>query len=286
MSTSAPSVKRESLQDQYSSAQDRLQMLLEINNAVVSILDLRELISAIAMALHRVTPHEFISLSLYDSDRNELRVHASNIAGGKRLVREGMSMSLRDAPAGLTLKTRRPFPLTRQDLKRQFNSPYVRDLLAEGVQSGCGFPLIAHGELLGTMDVASLTEATFPEQDIEILSHIADQVAIAVENALAYEQILEMAKKHAEEKYYLEDQIRTEYKAPLSELSNQVDVSFDEPAVAKNEVLVSLEENERRHIKEVVNHTKGVIAGPRGAAEILKLPVSTLRSRMKKLGMK
>jgi DNA-binding NtrC family response regulator len=50
--------------------------------------------------------------------------------------------------------------------------------------------------------------------------------------------------------------------------------------------LVSLEERDRQHILDVLRHTGGLIAGKGGAAEILGLPPSTLRSRMKKLGLK
>ena len=49
--------------------------------------------------------------------------------------------------------------------------------------------------------------------------------------------------------------------------------------------LLTLAENERAHIKKVLQHTGGRISGPQGAAEILGLPASTLRSRMKKLGL-
>ena len=50
--------------------------------------------------------------------------------------------------------------------------------------------------------------------------------------------------------------------------------------------LVTLEENERRHIEKVLRYTRGRISGPEGAATILGVPPSTLRSRMKKLGLK
>jgi FADH2 O2-dependent halogenase len=50
--------------------------------------------------------------------------------------------------------------------------------------------------------------------------------------------------------------------------------------------LVSLRENERAHIRMVLRHTRGRISGPQGAAAILGLPPSTLRSRIRKLGMK
>jgi two-component system response regulator HydG len=55
---------------------------------------------------------------------------------------------------------------------------------------------------------------------------------------------------------------------------------------ASPSVLISLEEMERRYIQEVLRSTSGVIAGKGGAAEILDLPASTLRSRMKKLGLR
>jgi transcriptional regulator with GAF, ATPase, and Fis domain len=48
----------------------------------------------------------------------------------------------------------------------------------------------------------------------------------------------------------------------------------------------SLEDVERQHIVETLERTRGVIGGKGGAAEILGLPTSTLRNRMKKLGLK
>ena len=51
------------------------------------------------------------------------------------------------------------------------------------------------------------------------------------------------------------------------------------------EDFVSLAENEARYIRHVLDHTGWAIAGKGGAAEILDLPASTLRSRMKKLGI-
>ena len=50
--------------------------------------------------------------------------------------------------------------------------------------------------------------------------------------------------------------------------------------------LVTLEEMEREYIEQVLRQTGGMIAGKGGAADILGLPASTLRSRMKKLGVR
>jgi formate hydrogenlyase transcriptional activator len=197
--------------EQLARERDRSRLLLEVNNAVTTTLDLRELLAAVAASLHRVMPHPLISLSLYDPDGDRLQVHALDFAEGKGLIREGISMPATESPSGLAVRARRPVPLTRRELEGQFDSDYVRRLLAEGVQSGCGFPLIAHGRLLGTLAVASLTEEVFPREDIELLKPITDQIAIAVENALSFQQVIELANKLTEEKLYLEDEIRTEY---------------------------------------------------------------------------
>ena len=53
------------------------------------------------------------------------------------------------------------------------------------------------------------TETAFSPNDLEFLARIANQVAMAVENALAYGQIAALKDKLAQEKVYLEEEIRT-----------------------------------------------------------------------------
>ncbi|HUF41619.1 MAG TPA: GAF domain-containing protein [Verrucomicrobiae bacterium] len=72
-------------------------------------------------------------------------------------------------------------------------------------------PLISHGRPLGTLVVASLQEENFPEKDAELLRHVANQIAIAVENSLAFRQVVDRANRLSEERLYLQDEIRTEH---------------------------------------------------------------------------
>jgi formate hydrogenlyase transcriptional activator len=83
--------------------------------------------------------------------------------------------------------------------------------MKEGIKSACCVPLISHGRLLGTLTVASRREAAFSPEDVDLLTQVAGQISIAVENALAYRQIAELKDKLTEEKLYLEDEIRTEF---------------------------------------------------------------------------
>lgn len=78
---------------------------------------------------------------------------------------------------------------------------------------------------------------------------------------------------------------------PAISINDDLSVAVPNEAIARTAAnqkvpLITLAENERAHIYRILQHTGGRISGPRGAAEILGLPVSTLRSRMKKLGLK
>jgi formate hydrogenlyase transcriptional activator len=200
----------QSVQEQLKDERDRLSLLLEVNNAVVSVLDLHELLNVVSASLRRLVPHEYASLSLYDAETNRLQIHALDFPVSKGLLQEGLSVPVEGSPTGRALTTRQPVFMTRGDME-QFGSDIARRILAEGLRSGLCLPLISHGRPLGTLVVASLQEENFPQRDAELLQHVANQIAIAVENSLAFSQIVDRANKLSEEKLYLQDEIRTEY---------------------------------------------------------------------------
>src|ERR1700733_15300946 len=66
--------------------------------------------------------------------------------------------------------------------------------------------------MLGALSLGRLEDVPFTIDDVEFLTQVANQVAIAIENALAYGQIAELKDRLAQEKVYLEDEIRNELK--------------------------------------------------------------------------
>ncbi|MGH9593478.1 MAG: GAF domain-containing protein, partial [Bryobacteraceae bacterium] len=196
-------------QQQLASERDRLRVLLEINNALISNLELKELFNAIADSLRRVIHHDYTSLALYDDKRKVMRVQALDFPQGRGLIHEELEAPVPDSPAGICYTNRKAMLLRAQDLST-YNTRVSQLLLAEGVRTLCCVPLITRDRVLGTINVASLRDAAFTQQDLDLLTQVAAQVAIAVENALAYRQIAELKNKLAEEKLYLEDEIRTE----------------------------------------------------------------------------
>ena len=186
-------------------------LMLEINNAVVSHLSLRDLLKAISLSLRRVIPHDAALLTLHEPGGNHLRLHALDLhMFGTVPFEEGVLISLHDTPEGHAIASRQPVlvgPIV--DLTR-FSSPWVRHAVENGVKSGCAVPLITHDRTVGALSVVSSRENAFDEADAWLLSQCAKQIAIAVENVLAYQEIATLKDKLTKEKLYLEDEIRSE----------------------------------------------------------------------------
>jgi formate hydrogenlyase transcriptional activator len=81
---------------------------------------------------------------------------------------------------------------------------------SEGLKAHCIIPLVNRGRALGLLSISRRTDASFTPEDVEFLSQTAGQIAIAIENALAYQEISELKDKLAREKLYLEEEIRSE----------------------------------------------------------------------------
>ena len=189
---------------------DRSRLLLEVNNAVVAHLDLRELVKSISASLRRVLLHDAAFITLLDADGVHLRMHAMDVQTDKFPFEEGIVATLDGLPEGEAVLSRKPVLVSpRIDLKR-FYSPWVHKAVANGVKSGCTAPLIAHGRVLGSLAVVSLQEAAFTEEDATLLEQCASQIAIAVENALNFRDLEALKEKLAQEKLYLEDEIRSD----------------------------------------------------------------------------
>src|ERR1051325_5360004 len=143
---------------------DRLRLLLDINNAVVSHLDLNELMHVISESLQRVVPHDVSGIGLYDPEAGELRAHVLEYPGDIPAYARGTVIPLEGTTGGVAFTTGKPVFVKRPDFET-FNSVYARKSFELGFRSGGSIPLIAHGRKLGTVAVASFREDAFSEAD-------------------------------------------------------------------------------------------------------------------------
>ncbi|MCS6304252.1 MAG: sigma 54-interacting transcriptional regulator [Nitrospira sp.] len=204
--------RAQSTQSQLTRERDHQRLLLEVNNAVINHLDLNDLFTAVSECLRKVIQHDGSSLLLCDEETGAWRIHVLDFQRNESFIEEGTIEESTESPSCLAINTGKAALFREQDLKEMASSsPCAQDLLDRGVKSFCSLPLLAHKRTLGALNVGRRRDDGFTSEDVELLSQVAQQVAIAVENALAYKQIAQLKDKLTEEKLYLEEEIQTDY---------------------------------------------------------------------------
>lgn len=189
---------------------DRFRLLLRITNALVSKLNLPELLRTVSTIMREVVLQEYVCLLLYDEVHRQVRLLALDSPDYPGLLSGGYVVDVADSPGGLALQTQRPVVVQRLAELQRFGHDVIRMLVSQGFQSVCALPLLSRGRAIGCLNLASRREQAFPESDIEFLTQVAGQITLAMENALAYQEIAQLKNKLAEEKLYLQEEVRTE----------------------------------------------------------------------------
>jgi formate hydrogenlyase transcriptional activator len=189
---------------------ERLRLLLNLTNRITSNLELRELLRAVSANIREVMCCEAVAIYLVDSGSGSFTVHALDYPHGKGLFKEGLRLSPpENDPLKRAFDTLKPVIVSADDAGDIHPEGY-KIAVAEGFKNHFFIPLANHGRALGVLAVGHTTEDVFAPEDVEFLSQASGQIAIALENALAYSEISELKDKLAQEKLYLEEEIRSE----------------------------------------------------------------------------
>jgi formate hydrogenlyase transcriptional activator len=186
---------------------DRLRTVFDISNALVSKLVPDELFSAISEQLSRIIEHDYAILTLCNEETGRLDPYALHSKVSGLFEEFKTSFDPEGMPAAEVLATGRPVVAYARDVNRYY-SPIFQRAVAMGCKSICSVPLISRERNLGTLGLVRTTDEPWPSADVEYLMQVGYQIAIAVENSLAYRELAEMKERLATEKLYLEDEIR------------------------------------------------------------------------------
>ena len=206
-SRQAPAVSRDA--SSAGSAEERLRILLEVNNSIITKLSQDELLRAICAALQGVLPFNRSAITLYVPERDTLRIFAQNDEYVSEFFSVGRELDRSDSHAGWAFDHQRP--LIRRNLDKESESFTERLLAEQGVRSICVAPLIVAGKSIGTLNLASNGADEYSDADGELLQEVANQVALAVENMKAYEEIRALHARLEKENVYLREEIRSEH---------------------------------------------------------------------------
>lgn len=167
---------------------ERSRLLLEINNAVVSHLDLKELVKAISASLRDIMPHDSAGIALYEPELNQLREYTNVSYTDLNAFRVGETIPIEGTPAGQVFLTGRPMLIKRPNADEYPADRYSQHPVEGSPKSACLALLVSHGRKLGIAGVSSTQVEKFTDEDLELFSQIATQIALAVENALNFER--------------------------------------------------------------------------------------------------
>jgi len=196
---------REALQEE----KDRLRALVEINRTLASRLEVQSLLPLISECVTRVVPHDFAGVTLFEGDKENMKAYVLSPERAQPIVESGRPVSLNQTLSAQSFLEGEAKTFTRDDLESH-GANIAGRILGAGIRTMRCVPLLASTGTLGTLNVGSKKDRAFSPEDEEILNQIAAQLAIALDNARAYREIQALRDRLAEEKLYLEDEIRSE----------------------------------------------------------------------------
>ena len=187
---------------------DRLSLLLEINNHIVSKLDAEELFQAVAGSMRRHLGNDLTSLWLLNKQTDRFERKFLDFQGGKGFL-EKVVVAEPNQLWSEWSRFRTP----------QFYSPMECEIppalreasRSEGLLSAVLVPLLGGNGPLGLMTMCSRKANAFSEADRDLLSQIGTQISLVLENALAYGRLRESRDDLEEQRLYLESEIESEY---------------------------------------------------------------------------
>jgi len=205
--------------DKRKQAEDRLQLLLDVTNQVVSNLQLQDLLRAISASVRRVMHCDLVSVCFPDSELNKLQTFVLDFPESKGFIREEFLIPMEGSLSGFVFRTGKPWMGNASDVLQLG----LKDEAAipEGLKTGCILPLVSRNRILGVLSLGRREENAFGQADIEFLAQVANQIAIAVENTSAYHEIT---------------QARGELEKALGEIQHLKDRLQDENLVLREQI--------------------------------------------------
>ena len=179
-------------------AQARVRLLLDINNRIVTKLELHDLLQEIVVSIRQSTHYDSVSVALPDPVDGELRRYARDHAEHAQI-----SVGRASGRAYTVFRTGKLLIASKEEIAAdpQGSSPNM---------SLCLYPLIVRERVLGVFGLTSSREDAFSEDDVIFLGQVATQIALAVENALAFGRVSERKDQLEQENVYLESELRSE----------------------------------------------------------------------------
>ena len=196
--------------EELSQEKERHRLLLEINNAIIANLDRQSLFEAVSKTLGKTLPFDRASLTLLDRATDTLQVYTlTDSMPSDPTLKAGARFPRRGSHLAAVFDQKRP--LIRRDLQAEQRIGLEDRPLEQGLRSYVATPLMRQGDVFGTLNVGSRAPDRYSEGDADLLAGVAQQVALAIENMLAHEEIAVLKARLEQENLYLQEEIDSDH---------------------------------------------------------------------------
>ncbi|TXU92224.1 formate hydrogenlyase transcriptional activator FlhA [Klebsiella oxytoca] len=187
---------------------DNFRILVAITNAVLSRLDIDELVSEVAKEIHRYFRIDAISVVLRSNRKGKLNIYSTHYLDASHPVHDQSEV---DEAGTLTARVFKSKEMLLLNLHEHDPlAPYEKMLFEmwdNKIQTLCLLPLMSGNTLLGVLKLAQCDEKVFTTTNLKLLRQIAERVSIAIDNALAYREIQRLKERLVDENLALTEQL-------------------------------------------------------------------------------
>jgi formate hydrogenlyase transcriptional activator len=196
-------------QRQLAHERDRLGLLLEINNQVVTQLGINELFRSASASIRKYFANDFTGFWLVEKSSNRLECAVLDFPGSKGFLADIPAREVTD-PEVENMLTRVPEIWSEKDFEK-LRPAVLERFKDESITALAVAPLGTRNGPLGVLAMGSKRSNNFGQEDLDILSQISAQISLALDNALAYGRLSASRNQLEDERSYLESEIRAEY---------------------------------------------------------------------------
>jgi formate hydrogenlyase transcriptional activator len=180
--------------------------LLAVADAIISHRDLHALFRDLTGRLQQVVRFDYLILVLHDAANSMMHRHVLETSDPSPIEARA-SLPVEEGPAGWVWQTQQPLIIS--NLAEETRWPRFQENVKQRINSLCDLPLTTARRRLGALAFGSKQSRAYDATDLDFLQLVANQVAVAVENALAFDEIAALKDKLQQEKVYLEEEART-----------------------------------------------------------------------------
>jgi GAF domain-containing protein/HAMP domain-containing protein len=183
---------------------NRLQIVADIAHDIAKVQDPDELLPLVTQTISEKFGYYHVGVFLVDRNAEFAVLHAANSEGGKRMVESGHRLKIGEVGIiGYVTNTGD----ARIALDVGSDATYIDNPYLPKTRSEIGLPLIIGDKIIGALDVQSTEPEVFTQDDIALLSTLADQVAMSIENARLFQDIqLAFSELQYAQRQYLEQE--------------------------------------------------------------------------------